>query len=332
MIQGEPLVQQLCRSLSDGRFHSGAKLAAAADVSRNAVWKAIAGLRAAGVAIETHAHHGYRLVHAGELLEAQRITQRLPAAVASRLRRGECVWSTQSTNQDLFTRAAGPVGSFDFLTAEIQTQGRGRRARRWFAPPCSAICLSLSWNFAALPTDAGALSLVVGVCVTRALRSLGAADVMLKWPNDLVVSGRKLGGILIELRAEAGGPAYVVIGIGINVALGEAAQRQIEAAGTRAADLLSLGLTAVDRNRVVAELLSSIVPSLEAYPSIGFGGFAAEWRAADALAGKAVTVSSDGGRISGHARGIDIDGALCVQTLDGLQRFVSGDVTVRAEA
>jgi BirA family biotin operon repressor/biotin-[acetyl-CoA-carboxylase] ligase len=154
--------------------------------------------------------------------------------------------------------------------------------------------------------------------------------VTLKWPNDLVVNGEKLAGILIELRAEAGGPAYVVVGIGMNVVLGDTVHRQIEAAGNRAADLLALGIQRADRNEIVAALIAEEVAGLQQYGNGGFSSFLPEWRDADALAGKAVVISSEAGSVTGHARGIDLDGALCLQTRDGVQRFVTGDVSVRA--
>jgi BirA family biotin operon repressor/biotin-[acetyl-CoA-carboxylase] ligase len=326
----ELLPRRVYRLLSDGQFHSGTALATSCGVSRNAIWKAIAGLRSFGMSVHAVANRGYRIPHASDLLDSQQISKQLTPAVAARLGTGQCLWRTASTNLDLLQQAGGPVGSFDFLTAECQTRGRGRRARSWYAPPCGSICLSLSWNFAALPSDASALSLAIGVCVLRALKQVGVAGVTLKWPNDLVVSDDKLGGILIELRAEAGGPAYAVIGIGVNVALGDAVHRQVESTGTRAADLVGLGVQRADRNRITAALISCSVEGLEQYERDGFRSFAAEWRAADALAGKAVVVSSDSGSVTGHARGIDIDGALCLQTRDGLQRFVTGDVSVRA--
>jgi BirA family transcriptional regulator, biotin operon repressor / biotin---[acetyl-CoA-carboxylase] ligase len=325
----EPLPRRVYRLLSDGQFHSGTALAGSCGVSRNAIWKAIAGLRSFGMNVHAVANRGYRIPNASDLLDATQISTQLPGPVAARLRSGRCLWRTASTNLDLLQQSGGPVGSFDFLTAECQTQGRGRRARTWFAPPCGSICLSISWNFATLPSDASALSLAIGVCVLRALKQADVKGVTLKWPNDLVVNSDKLGGILIELRAEAGGPAYVVIGIGINIALGEVVHRQVEATGTRAADLVMLGVERADRNRITAALIGCAVQGLEQYERDGFNSFAAQWREADALAGKAVVVSTESGTVTGHARGIDIDGALCLQTRDGLQRFVTGDVSVR---
>jgi BirA family biotin operon repressor/biotin-[acetyl-CoA-carboxylase] ligase len=326
----EPLPQRVYRLLSDGQFHSGTWLAADCRVSRNAIWKAIAALRSLGVGVHAVPNRGYRLPAATELLERERIARLLPRAQADHLRTGECLWRTGSTNSDLMLRDPPPPGRFDFLTAEYQTAGRGRRARTWFAPPGGAICLSVSWCFASLPPDIGALSLAIGVCALRAMARCDVGGAALKWPNDLVVGTAKLGGILIELRAEAGGPAYVVIGLGLNVALGETVARQVAASGTQAADLMGLGAGLPDRNRLAAALIGAIVSGLGQFERQGFAAFAGEWRSADALAGKPVVISSEGGSITGHARGIDSAGALCLQTRDGLQRFVTGDVSARA--
>ena len=147
-----------------------------------------------------------------------------------------------------------------------------------------------------------------------------------------MASGAKLGGILAELRAEAAGPAFVVIGIGLNVALGAAVLERIQATGTQATDLCALMAAVPDRNTIIAALLAELVAGLLQFERQGFDAFATEWRAADALVGKPVRVNVDGSSVSGHARGIDLDGALCVQTREGLQRFLTGDASVRALA
>ncbi len=327
-----PLAQRLYRLLSDQQFHSGPRLAAACDVSRSAIGKTIAALRELGVTVHAVPHRGYRVPRATVPLEASRIRSLLPAAVAGRLRHARAVWSTGSTNADLLAQADLPPGRFDFLAAEFQSAGRGRRTRSWIAPPGGAICLSLSWRFSSLPTAIGALSLAVGVCVLRALERSGIAGVELKWPNDLVAQGAKLGGILAELRADAAGPAFVVIGIGLNVALGSTILERIRATGTQATDLASLTAALPDRNAITAALLAELVAGLLQFERQGFDGFAAEWRAADALEGKPVRVNIEGNHVTGHARGIDLDGALCVQTREGLQRFLTGDASVRTVA
>jgi BirA family biotin operon repressor/biotin-[acetyl-CoA-carboxylase] ligase len=323
------LPQHVYRLLSDGRFHSGTALAAHCGVSRNAVWKAIANLRALGVGVDAVSNRGYRLPTATTLLERSRIVKLLPRSVILRLHNGQCVWNTGSTNSDLMQRAAVAPGQFNFLTAEIQSAGRGRRARSWLSSPGGAICLSIAWCFAMMPRDISALSLAVGVCALRALAKLRVAGIGLKWPNDLVVGRAKLGGILIELRAEAGGPASVVIGLGLNVTLAEPMKRRIASSGTEATDLVATGLKRPDRNRLAATLIGQVVAGLEQFEHDGFAAFTHEWRAADALAGQPVVVSSENGSVAGHARGIDAEGALCLQTRDGMQRFISGEVSAR---
>jgi len=328
----EPLGRALYALLADGQFHSGTALAQRCRVTRSAIWKAVAQLRTLGLTIDAVRNRGYRASGATALLEATRIRALLPAAERARLREGSCVWMTGSTNADLLQSVPVPRGQFDFRTAEYQSAGRGRRTRRWFAPPGGALCLSLSWSFAALPADIAALSLALGVCVLRALEQIGRPGAALKWPNDIVTEGGKLGGILIELRAEGSGPAQVVIGIGLNVALGRALVERVRASGTEAVDLSALGSGECDRNRLAAALLASCVAGLLRFEQDGFRSFMAEWRAADSLAGKAVLVSAEGVAIAGHARGIDVDGALCVHTREGLQRFITGEVSVRAAA
>ncbi len=116
-------------------------------------------------------------------------------------------------------------------------------------PAARCVC-RIGWTYPALPRGASALSLAVGVCVRRALHAFAGVPVQLKWPNDLLAAERKLGGILIELRAESAGPAYVVIGVGINCALGEALSRRVQDEGTNPIDLAELGVAACDRNRL----------------------------------------------------------------------------------
>jgi BirA family biotin operon repressor/biotin-[acetyl-CoA-carboxylase] ligase len=180
-----------------------------------------------------------------------------------------------------------------------------------------------------MPQDLGALGLVIGVCVLRALRRLGVGTAKLKWPNDLLVEDRKLGGILIELRAESAGPACVVIGIGLNVALGALVLEKIATTGVAATDLVTAGSAERSRNGVAAALVDSCVRGLLDFEREGLRPFIHEWREADALRGRMVDVKAVEGVALGIARGIDVHGALMIETPQGLRRFISGDVTVR---
>ncbi len=245
-----PLAARVFQKLGPGGFQSGAELAAELGVSRNAVWKAVGALKALDVSIHAVRNRGYRLAVPSAPLDARHIRAGLDPQAQARLRQLQVMWQLNSTNSTLFTRTDLPPGRFDVLLVEVQSAGRGRRGRSWLATPGGALCLSLSWAFGQMPRDMGSLGLVIGVCALQALREHVPAAIQsrtplqLKWPNDLLCDSRKLAGILIDMRAEAGGPGYVVIGIGLNVALAQTARDQIRATGTEPCDLMSLeGLT-----------------------------------------------------------------------------------------
>jgi BirA family transcriptional regulator, biotin operon repressor / biotin---[acetyl-CoA-carboxylase] ligase len=327
-----PLVARVFAQLADGQFHSGEALAQRLAVSRSAVWKATRALRGFGATIHAVRNRGYRLAKASEPLDAGRIREMMTEAARERVKRVECAWSVRSTNTTLMERPNPAAGTGEAMLAEYQTSGRGRRGRSWLAPPGGAVCLSVSWTFREMPRDLGALGLVIGVCALRALARLGVQNVRLKWPNDLLVEGRKLGGVLIELRAESGGPACVVIGIGLNVSLGASVLEKIAGMGLAPVDLVTAGLRDPVRNAVAAGLISSFAAGLLDFERDGLKGFMQEWLDADALRGRAVTVQATQIATHGVARGIDLDGALLVETPAGLQRFISGDVSVRADS
>src|SRR5260221_779498 len=315
------LAQRVFGRLADGAVHSGERLAAEQAVSRSAIWKAIGALQALGVEIEAAPHWGYRLAQSVAPLDAAKIVARMGAQARARVRQAEVAWTLDSSNAVLLKRGEPPAGQFDFLAAEYQAAGRGRRARPWFAPPGGALCLSLVWSFDALPTGAAALSLAVGVCARRALERACAAPVQLKWPNDLYARGRKLGGILIELRAESAGPAMVVIGIGINCALGAALIRRVQESGTAPIDLAELGNAPCDRNQLAALMLDDIVGGVLEFEDSGLAGFSAEWAAADSLAGRSVAVTTPPRGFVGLGRRIDPDGGLRREGEEGLRRL-----------
>jgi BirA family biotin operon repressor/biotin-[acetyl-CoA-carboxylase] ligase len=326
-----PIVARVFAKLCDGEFHSGEELARLLGVTRSAVWKAANTLRDLGTPMEAIRNRGYRLRTASEPLVATRIREAFSRVVRDRVSRLDVAWSLGSTNTELVERPNPPSGRSEVLLAEFQSAGRGRRGRSWFAPPGGSVCLSLSWTFAEMPRDAGALGLAVGVCVLRALEPFGVADARLKWPNDVVVADRKLGGILIELRAESDGPACAVIGIGLNVALGTDLLDKIAATGLPAVDLASVAQHPVSRNALAAGIVESCVRGLLEFEQEGLRPFIEEWRDADALRGRPVNVQAGQENTRGLARSIDLSGALLVETPHGLKKFFSGEVTVRPE-
>jgi BirA family transcriptional regulator, biotin operon repressor / biotin---[acetyl-CoA-carboxylase] ligase len=324
------LVERVFRALHDGEFHSGEELAGRLRVSRSAVWKAAHSLRDLGSTVHAVRNRGYRLCGAREPLDAAAIQGALGRTARARLRHLGVAWTTTSTNTVLLERLSPPPGQAEAALAEFQSAGRGRRGKSWLAPPGGAVCLSLSWTFAQMPRDAGSLSLAIGVCVLRALQSSGVAGLQLKWPNDVQLGEAKLGGILIELRAEAAGPASAVIGIGLNIALGAALIARLADAGVAAADLAACGAVLPGRNALAAQLIDSCIEGLLQFEEHGLRIFMEEWRKADALRGRPVTVVSGDERMRGLARGIDLTGALLVESPQGVRKFVTGEVSVRA--
>ena len=225
-----------------------------------------------------------------------------------------------STNAALLTeRLARPA----LLAADEQTAGRGRRGRRWHSPPGHGALFSLGLPLARPARELSGLSIVAGVAAVRALRALGAAGAALKWPNDLLLEGAKLGGILVETRAQGAGSAAVV-GIGVNWrrAPGLAARLR------RGIAALEDGLQPLpSRNAVIGALAREVLAALRAFDAAGFEPFRGDWEAVHAYAGKALRVRLADGRVfAGVAAGLAMDGALQLRTRSGLRTVRNGRV------
>jgi BirA family transcriptional regulator, biotin operon repressor / biotin---[acetyl-CoA-carboxylase] ligase len=225
-----------------------------------------------------------------------------------------------STNELLLAEGRGDV----LLAAEEQTAGRGRRGRRWRSAPGKGVTFSMAKIVRRPLRELGALSLAAGVGVARALRALGALEVALKWPNDLVVGGAKLGGILVQTRGLAPG-VLAVIGIGINCrrdrALGERLRRPVAALE----DYVS-----IERNRLIGTLADSVLQALALFERRGLEALREDWESMHAHAGARLRVRlADGRVVTGIARGVSSDGALRLQTGRGL-RALAGERVVSA--
>ena len=318
--------------LADGALHSGADLAASLGVSRAAVWKLVGQLRGLGVQVDSLPRSGYRLPRPVELLDARRIRRVLDARGWRLGARLEVLFDVGSTNAYLYDAAAPPAGQPRVVFAELQHAGRGRRGRSWLAPFGSGLAFSVGWTFAEPPPGLPALGLAVGVGVTRALQSAGLDAARVKWPNDLVWRQRKLGGLLLQLRSEAGGPASVVAGLGINVALPAEARAALRVPGAQpVADLAeALGGRLPGRNELAATLAAAVLDTFDEFARAGYAAFAPHWAALDALAGAEVRVAQADGDVLGEACGTDADGALLVRVGGELRRFHAGDVSLRA--
>lgn len=325
-------LRALAAVLADGEVHSGLRLADAFGASRDGLAKAVAQLRARGVRVEAVARRGYRLPMAVELLELECIRAAMREAYRGRLNRLEVLFEADSTNTRLLAMSAPPPGLADVCLCELQHAGRGRRGRAWVSPFGGSIALSVGWTFREASRATPALSLAVGVAVARALERIEARDIKLKWPNDIWFNDRKIGGVLVELRTEPGGPGHVVIGVGLNLSLSADTRREIAAGGVRVAALADACAAGIARNRLAATLLEELLSMLEDFERDGFAAFRDRWRLLDAFGGRAARVLAGDTEIEGIPRGVDDDGALLLECGAGLVRFVSGEVSLRLTA
>jgi BirA family transcriptional regulator, biotin operon repressor / biotin---[acetyl-CoA-carboxylase] ligase len=221
-----------------------------------------------------------------------------------------------STN-DLLLKEKSAV----LLAAEEQTAGRGRRGRRWHSAPGAGLTFSLGRRVRRPARELAALSLVAGVAAARALRALGVRELALKWPNDLVVGGAKLGGILVEARTSSDG-SYAVLGLGINC-------RRTPGLGAKLGREVAFvdDFIPVNRNKILQNIASALVAALDAFEAGGLEALRAEWEAMDAHAGRRIRVRLAGGRVvSGTAGGLAEDGALRLVTRSGVRAVRSGRV------
>ena len=316
----------LLQSLADGRFHSGEALGTRLGISRAGVWKQVQCLKALGVTIHSVRGRGHRLLHPIELLRSDIIQGRINQNARALLSEIEVIPEVDSTNTLLKARAAQGAPSGSVCLAECQRAGRGRQGRAWVSPFGSNLYLSLLWRFSTGPSALAGLSLVVGVALARALEQCAGQPVGLKWPNDVVWQGRKLGGILIEIAGETSGPTHAIIGVGVNVQMPEDAGDEI---GQPWTDISRLGGRPVARNALAAAVLEQLAVALQTFEVQGSAVFLDAWRALDVAAGKAVELHLADRVIGGQAKGIDESGALMIQVGSELRRFCSGEVSLR---
>lgn len=303
---------QLLRLLADGRFHSGEELGAQLGISRSAVWKQLQQLELEyGLDLQRVRGKGYRLGQPLSLLCAEQIRQSLPGLNVL------VEESVDSTNA-LALRQLGKFEPPYVVLAEAQTAGRGRRGRQWVSPYGENLYFSLVIRIERAATQLQALSLVVGLVVLRTLQLMGLGDLGLKWPNDLLVSGKKIAGILLELNGDPADICHVVIGIGINA-------NMTSGKGVDQPWTSILGETGrlADRTRLAATLAEQLEQALEQHRELGFSAFHREWERHHLWQGREVRLISGVHEVSGTALGVTGEGALRM-LVDGVEQVYSG--------
>lgn len=320
--------QQLLRLLADGQWHSGEALAEQLGLSRAAVWKQLGVLRDQfGLAIHSVSGRGYRLPEELELLDGDRIRALLADTSRDWIGDLEIHDTIASTSTHLMQKPAGQVQTGHVCLAERQSEGRGRRGRRWVSPFGSNIYLSLFWEFGLAPAALSGISLAAGLAVIRALHRLGVSDIGLKWPNDILCGERKLAGLLLEVSGEQSGPSRVVLGLGVNQRLTEAEGQAIDQPWISLDQLP--GGAGLSRNQVVAALLDDLVEVLSRFEERGLAAMLPEWRRHDLYDGKRVFLQMGSRQIEGIHRGVEASGALLLETAEGVHAYHGGEVSLR---
>ncbi len=229
-----------------------------------------------------------------------------------------------SSNARLLARAEAGAGSGSVIVAREQTAGRGRRGRAWLSAAEDSLTFSLLWRFSA-GTSLSGLSLAVGLALARALEQMGLTHLSLKWPNDLLLGEAKLAGVLIEVVP--GQLPAAVIGVGLNLRLPQAMPEDLR---LRSAALEGQLQPLPSASRLLAKLLVELHALLEEFQAGGFSRLRDEWLEHHAYEQRPVQLSSDHAEPqSGICRGVDGDGALLLETSTGLQRIISGEISLR---
>jgi BirA family biotin operon repressor/biotin-[acetyl-CoA-carboxylase] ligase len=302
-------------------YVSGEAISDKLGLTRAAVWKHVEMLRARGYRIDALPARGYRLAAVPDRLGPLELHPLLGTRELGQvLHCFEEVGSTSDVARELAEEGAAHG---EVVIAEAQTAGRGRRGRTWVSPPRRNVYLSVVLRPDLPPARAAELTLVASVALCDALRQAGV-EAGIKWPNDVLASGKKIGGILTELAAEPDRVSWVAIGIGVNVNAREE-DFPPELRGEATSVLLERG-QAAPRALFAAALLATLESWIDRHAAEGFEAIREAWRERNVTLGREVVVRTDGREITGLAEDLDAGGALLVRTAGGLERVLAGDV------
>lgn len=316
--------EELIRKLSKGNFISGQLLAEELNVSRAAISKHIKALNEMGLDIFSVKGKGYKLSAEIHLLDTALITQ----FVRDRRCDNKIDVHTiiDSTNSYLMRRLPNNIQNGQTCIAEYQSAGRGRRGKQWQSPFGSHLYLSIYWQLTQGLSAAMGLSLVVGLAVAEVLKDELNLDVQLKWPNDIYYQGRKLAGILVELDGQTETIAHSIIGLGLNVNMPIHSSEFIDQPW---ADLTQAIGMRVDRNKLGAALIATIMNKLEIHKQFGLAPMLNEWQKRDFFFNQGVKVITGENESRGICRGINNSGALMLEVDGKVKPIYGGEVSLR---
>lgn len=318
-------ILHLFREAGSG-FVSGELISRELQVSRTAIWKHINGLRDAGYVIEAVPSRGYHLLSSPDILSVEEVRGKLNATRIGR--RLVCLPETTSTNADAFRMAEAGAEEGTTVIADAQSCGKGRRGRVWSSPSGVNLYCSVVLRPAIMPHEAPQLTFLSAVAVARAIEQTAALEPEIKWPNDVLISGRKVAGLLNEMSAETDRVNFVILGIGVNLNM-TLVQFPADVRTPATSLLLEQGLP-VNRAQFAATMMGELDRLYTDFLQHGFGPVRDEWQQRCNANGREVVVTDgDIETVRGMFHGIDGDGALLVRSPDGMvERILSGDVRV----
>ena len=307
-------------------FVSGELISRELQVSRTAVWKHINGLRDAGYKIEAIPSRGYHLLSSPDILSEEEVREKLNTSRIGR--RLVCLPETTSTNADAFHLAEAGAEEGTTVIADAQNGGKGRRGRVWSSPAGVNLYCSIVLRPEIMPHEAPQLTFLSAVAAARAIEGTTALNPEIKWPNDVLINGRKVAGLLNEMSAETDRVNFVILGIGVNLNM-TCAQFPADLRSPATSLLLEQGLP-VNRAQFAARMLGELDRLYTDFLLNGFGPVRDEWQRRCNANGREVVVSEAGVEtVRGMFHGIDGDGALLLRFPDGMvERILSGDVRV----
>lgn len=309
-----------------GGVVSGGQLSRELGVSRTAVWKHISALRGAGYVVEALPSRGYRLLSSPDILDREEIAARLNTAVVGK--QLVCLHVTGSTNADAFRLAEEGAVEGTVVLADSQSGGKGRLGRVWSSPPGVNLYCSVILRPSIKPYEAPQLTFLSAVAAARAIERATPLRPQIKWPNDLLIGGRKVAGLLNEMSAETDAVNFVILGLGVNLNM-TAGQFPPDLRHPASSLFLETGRR-VARADFAAIMLEELDRLHAGFLSNGFAQVRKEWEMRCNANGRQLVVCDNGAEVArGMFGGIDGDGALLLRRPDGtIERILSGDVRV----
>lgn len=304
-----------------GSYISGEQLSRRLGITRAAVWKHIEDLCRHGYQIEAQPHLGYKLRGLPDRLFADELKWQLNTKII-----GKRIYSfniADSTNTIAYQLAEKGLPEGSVVTAEGQRKGKGRLGRSWISPKSKGIYISFILKPDIMPNQASQITLIAAVATTKAIRHVTGLSTLIKWPNDILINGKKVCGILTEMNAELDKVNFIILGIGINV---NVKKRTLPVSATSLKEELNKD---VSRISLAKELLQELDRQYDIFRTKGFVSIIDECKDLSATLGKRVKIICHNRKIEGQAMDIDSDGALMVRQDNGfIEKVISGDVVV----